>query len=58
MRSAADGGVVVSAWIVTVLGVAYWLQRPVSLARACIQVIGLKWVFWVSALWTLATDGG
>lgn len=49
-------GIVFSAWIILVIGVVYYLQRISSVLVACTQAIGLKWVFWVSALSMIASE--
>lgn len=49
-------GVIISAWIVLVIGVVYYRQRTSSVLVACAQSIGLKWAFWLSALSAIASE--
>lgn len=43
-------GLTVSAWIASVLAVAYWIESGRSLRRAVLHVLGLKAAFWTLAL--------
>ncbi|WEK38927.1 MAG: hypothetical protein P0Y50_10235 [Candidatus Brevundimonas colombiensis] len=46
-------GLATSGWIWSVVTTAYLLDRPASFFRACLQAIGLKWVFWIFAFSSL-----
>lgn len=43
-------GLTVSAWIASVLAVAYWIESRRSPGRAMLHVLGLKAAFWTLAL--------
>lgn len=50
-------GIILSAWIVSVIAVVYSIQRRSSAIAAALQAIGMKWAFWTVSLATIVSEG-
>jgi hypothetical protein len=49
-------GLATSGWIWSIVTTAYLMDRQTSLLRACLQAVGLKWVFWLFAFSSLVSS--